>query len=198
MFTIPKSTVQAAIKCAAKKDVRFYLQSVCVDVASNGDVHIISTDGTVLFASLIAAPNVNWTSDKQSGPFQILIPYDAAVLACKAKQPMLALAALPDGRYTLGDTVFAPVDGKFPDWRRVTRWQESTPAEASDFDFELLVRCSDALRLFFNLPKLNPKLHQFGSSTAFMTGPDMTGFCVAMPMRLEPYFLNVRPFTPAV
>lgn len=196
MITLQKKHLAAALKCAPKKDIRYHLVGVCLDVATNGDVHLVGTDGHVMFAGLVPAPNVQWTGDAQKGPFQIIIPRDAAALALKSKTDALMLTAMPDGRYMLGDVVFFPVDGTYPDWRRVATWPANATPAPGNYNPDLLATASDAVRTWHDCKY--PVLHQFGLDRAIMTGADMTGFCVVMPMRIDADDLAVRPFTAAV
>ena len=197
MITIQKHHLAAALKCAPKKDIRYYMVGVCLDVATNGDVHLVGTDGHVMFAGLIPAPNVQWTGDAQKGSFQIIIPRDTVALAVKGAKPdTVTLTAMPDGRYMLGDVVFSPVDGKYPDWRRVCAWPENVAPAPGHFNPDLLAIAADAVRTWHDCKY--PVLHQFGRDRAIMTGTDMTGFCVVMPMRVDDDQTCVRPFTAAV
>lgn len=201
MFTLPTSAIKAAIHCAAKKDIRHYLNGVLIECAINGDVHIVSTDGSMLFAGLICAPDVQWI-DKQSGPFRIIVPIDAAKLAAKSKSQVLTLTALPDGRYSLGDVIFTAVDGVFPDWRRVSvlpaviETREKLP---SQFNPDLLVSCRDALHEWHGEIKKvqNVYLYQSDTNAGVMVGADMTAFCIIMPMREHTLPQGVMPFTPS-
>lgn len=199
MLTFTKAQLSAAIPTMAKKDVRFYLMGALIECCTNGDVHIVSTDGCVLFAGLIPAPYVKWSSEAQKGPWRMIIPRDALVSALKAKKPTLDLVAMPDGRYLLGDTLFTPVDGTFPDWRRVSvpRQVLDTRGEvAGQFDPDLTSAARDALKVWFDGgKKFAPHLHQHGTHSAVMTGDNMTAYCIVMPWRSND--ADIRPFTPS-
>lgn len=199
MISIQKDQLAAALHCTPKKDVRYYLVGVLLEVASNGDVHVVSTDGHCLFAGLIAAPNVQWTGEAQRGPWAMIIPRDTVAAALKECKGTVTLAALPDGRYTLGSQVFAPVDGKYPDWRRVSPSAQTIDERGEvpgQYNPDLLVRCRDALKAWFKGgPLFSPYLHAHGTHAGVMTGDDMTAYCVVMPWRADG--AGVRPFTPA-
>lgn len=198
MLNINTNQLKAAIHCAATKDVRFYLMGVHIEICANGDVHIVSTDGNVLFAGLVCAPNVQWTDSPQKGPWSMIIPLDAIKAAVKTKNQTISLTAMPDGRYMLGDRVFSPVDGKFPDWRRVAVSVESREEKPGQFNLDFLTRARDALGEWFGAKKrAGWYVHQAGEANAIMTGDDMTAFCVVMPMRASTMQPDVRPFTPA-
>lgn len=201
MLTINTNQLKAAIHCAAAKDVRFYLQGVHLEVCSNGDVHIVSTDGNVLFAGLICAPNAQWTDTPQKCPWSMILPLDVVKAAVKTKAPGVTLTAMPDGRYMLADRVFAPVDGKFPDWRRVipsNHELDSCEAKPAQFNPDLLTAARDALNEWFGSKKPTGRfVRQRGEQAAVMTGDDMTAVCIVMPLREKTMLPDVRPFTPA-
>ena len=117
MITFPRSALRAAVHCAATKTVRSYLMGVHIECAASGDVHIVSTDGHVLFAGKICAPNVVWTGEPQKGPWRMTLPLDVVKRECKGKGSV-DLVSVSDS-YRLGDTMFKPIDGVYPDWRRV-------------------------------------------------------------------------------
>lgn len=196
MLTFKKSQLRAAMHCAAKKDVRYYFVGVYFECASNGDMHIVGCDGHTLFAGLIPAPYVQWTGVPQVGPWSMIIPLDTVKSELKAdKHSIIDLVAMPDGRYMLGSTVFAPVDGSYPDWRRVARWPDAAP-EAGQYDPDLLVQVNSAVKEWFEGgSKWTGYLHQFGTSSAVYTGDNMTGFSIIMPYRANDS--GIRPFTPA-
>lgn len=143
MLQILTNQLKAAVLMAATKDVRHYINSVCIQVDEDGEVHIKSTDGTVAFEDV--APN---KCESQKGPFEIIIPLDAAKVAAKTKGPVVQLCALTGGKYQIADTVFAPIDGRFPDTDRIfARRDSSFDNTVAHYDFDLLARCQLAMRL---------------------------------------------------
>lgn len=118
--------IAAAVHTAGTADRRPYLNAVYVE----GRV-IVSTDGTVL--SAYRGPE----SAEYLPPF--LIPLGAAKLIAKLKPAEVEAAALPDGRVDVGGVVFKPVEGVFPDWRRVVRPADTGPRTAQ-LDPELLAK----------------------------------------------------------
>lgn len=142
MLQILTNQLKAAVMMAATKDVRYYLKGVCIMVKEDGSVHIKATDGFVAFEDV--APNKCQT---QKGPFSIIIPLDAAKIAAKTKGSVVQLSAHSDGKYLIADTVFAPLDGRFPDTDRVfARRDSSLDNTVAHYDFELLARCQLAMR----------------------------------------------------
>ena len=195
MLTIKTHQLKAATHTAAVKDIRFYLKGVLIERCTNGDVHIVSTDGACLFAGLIADPVVDCS---QVGPWRMIIPIDAVKTACKTKNPVITLVPMPDGRYTLGDVVFTPVDGTFPDWRMVAHYPsiEAQPVAPSMLDPELMCKAFDAVRTWHGLRSdALPAYVQRGESCTVVHGPDCTGFVIVMPYRTK--IDTATPFTPA-
>lgn len=142
MLQILTNQIKAAVMMAATKDVRYYLNGVCISVMEDGAVHIRATDGLVAFEDV--APN---KCETQKGPFSIIIPLDTAKVAAKTKGPVVQLSALPDGKYLIADMIFAPLDGRFPDTDRIFAQRESSfDNTVAHYDFELLARCQLAMR----------------------------------------------------
>ena len=110
---IQSNLIRAAAECAAEKDVRFYLNGVCIEYTASDDrVWIIGTNGHTLFAAWQAVDPVNES-------FKVLIP---TKMASKIKSKSIDVS--PDGTV---QTFFDGTIGSFktdipdyyPDWRRV-------------------------------------------------------------------------------
>jgi DNA polymerase III sliding clamp (beta) subunit (PCNA family) len=143
MLQITTNSLKAAITMAAVKDVRYFLNGVFVGVTEDGAVHVKATDGIVAFEDVMPTK-----CETQKGPFSIIIPLDSAKLVAKSKSPTVTLSALHDGKYALGDVIFTPIDGVFPDTDRVFAARDSKyDATMAHYDFELLARCQIAMRL---------------------------------------------------
>lgn len=146
--TIKTSTLKAATHCMAKKDIRYYLCGVLL-AFKHGAVNrleVVSTDGHCM--SAFSEP-LEYTDNPQTADFEFIIPDSAVKLALKGagKRHELTIESLPDGRYALGDTIFVPIDGKFPDYRRVIPINDVKPSETPlQFDAELLLKGQTALR----------------------------------------------------
>lgn len=136
-ITLDHSVVKALLICAAKQDVRYYLKGVCVDARANGDVVLVTTDGHRMLAYPVATDAI-----EALAPGQYIIPREAleAVKPCKAGRVTLPITIeivtapdMPDetrpgvtikGKTSITVTgatsaVTAPIDGTYPDWRRV-------------------------------------------------------------------------------
>lgn len=104
--TIKTQHIAAALHTAATLDVRYYLNGVFVDSRV-----IVSTDGHCLSAYL------GEECDSYLSPF--IIPRDAAKLIGKLKCAKAEVTTMPDGCIDIGGIVFKPLDGTFPNYRRV-------------------------------------------------------------------------------
>lgn len=184
MIELQKSHLAAALECAAPKDVRFYLNGVLLEVCASGDVHLVTTDGAVLFAGLL--PQAETTIPKGTA---LIIPRDVVARECKGTHPSsVQLTAAADG-YRLGSTVFTPIDGHFPDWRLVASAAAKIVGQegaTGQFDPRLLARARQALALWHRgRASWMGFLHHNGTDNAVMTGDDDTAFCIVSPHRVQ-------------
>jgi len=178
MLTLKKSQLKAASLHSGVKDIRYYLNGVCLMV--NGVdpvvVHLAATNGHTLF---LGHADVVWTDEPQKGDWQIIIPADAikTALAGNRKQSLITLSALPDGRYSLGDVIFSPIDGKFPDIDRVISNELS--GEIGQYNPDLLKTCADSIAAWNNEKMCSePLLHNGTGGAQYRTHGAV---CVVMP-----------------
>ena len=193
MLMIPTHKLAAAIPCAATKDIRYYLNSVHLEITSNGTLHIISTNGHSLFAGKVDNPD--WLKEAPAGGFSITIPLDVVKAATKSKDKALTLEALENGRYILGDHMFTAMGGTYPDWRRVAKLVEGEE-QPSQFNPDYLVACTKALKTWNNeKATFMPYVHSRGDSAGAITGTSDDAFCILMPVRVQK-IARFEPFIP--
>ncbi|WP_336152156.1 hypothetical protein [Acinetobacter sp. 99] len=151
--TVKYSHLQAALPFAAKNDVRFYLTGVLVN-----DGMIAATNG---HAALIC------DSDDAQG-LEIIIPRLAIESLIKklGKNPMHDVITISqiDKEFWLMDykndvfEMFKPIDGKFPDIKRVDVSKPTQPPSGFvhyNFDYiNLFIKCAKSLNVAF--PKFFP------------------------------------------
>lgn len=122
---IPMQVLDAATFCAAKNDVRFYLNGVAINKG-----HIVSTDGHRAFACKIDGLDEN---------ISLIIPTEAikafikkvpsknrkghCVISIDPKARQGKISNIPLQAHEL----FIPIDGKFPDWQRI--FPKDVPSE---------------------------------------------------------------------
>ncbi|CUJ80938.1 hypothetical protein [Achromobacter sp. 2789STDY5608628] len=120
-----RAALKAALRIAAKKDIRYYLNGVSIE-ADSECTRLIATDGHSMLILQHQADN------QVDGPVSLIVPGDIVrqVIAGPAKglqRVMLDLCPEGAGIWSipllhLGDRTrltFAQIAGKFPDWRRV-------------------------------------------------------------------------------
>lgn len=152
MIYIQRNALKAVSLFKAVKDVRYYLNGVCVK-ASPTETRLIATDGHTL-----AVHRQQFSNDRYLP--ELIIPSDTVktVLAWKsvnkacADMPMeLTITSDTEARITWqGDkiAVFKPIDGKFPDYTRVI--PESLTGETAQFNPDYIARCQRARECFGN------------------------------------------------
>jgi DNA polymerase-3 subunit beta len=197
-ITIDHSIIKALLICAAKQDIRYYLKGVCVDARANGDVVLVATDGHRLLAYPVAVDNI-----EALAPGEYIIPRETleAVKPAKAGRTTLPIhidiTTEPDqpdpervgvtikGKTSITVTgatsaVTAPIDGKFPDWRRII--PASTSGEIAQFNADYVSGFGDVCKLLGG--SYGPYINHNGTAPSVVTNlPGALG--LIMPMRLE-------------
>ena len=111
MYTIPSAKLAAVALAASNEKGRDYLHGVFIE-ATPSHVTMTATNGHILLTARHDAETPDVVS------FSIIIPSDIITLALRSKTPEVALSA-DDAGYKLGNISFQPIDGVYPDWRRV-------------------------------------------------------------------------------
>jgi DNA polymerase-3 subunit beta len=113
---IATDLLKAALLCASSEESRYYLRGVHLSTSG----HLVTTDGHRMFvARLTEAPAAD-----------VIIPYSDVQAALK-----LAGARAQDIEVTadrIHSIAYTPVDGTFPDWRRVVPTGEELPSGKPD------------------------------------------------------------------
>lgn len=136
--------IAAAIHTSANNHSRHSLNGVLVDSRV-----IVSTDNHCASAYL------GNTCDEYLPPF--IIPTEAAKLIAKLKCPLVEATVLPDGRIDVGGVVFKPVDGQFPDYRRIFAGKAVTKAHKLQFNPEQVIKfqkIAQVLKAPYTIPYL--------------------------------------------
>lgn len=106
---LPVDLLKAALVCSSVESYRYYLNGVCITPTG----HVVSTDGHRMFVGRYTGA---------SGEGELIIPNAAikkALVGHKTSEINLVDARKDGGTCSLGDINFTPVDGKFPDWKRI-------------------------------------------------------------------------------
>lgn len=111
---IATDLLKAALICASSEESRYYLRGV--HLATSG--HMVTTDGHRMFvARLTDRPAVD-----------VIVPYDAVQAALKMAGARAKEIDIDLATNRIGQIQYTPVDGTFPDWRRVVPTGEETPS----------------------------------------------------------------------
>lgn len=168
IITIPTDVLRAALICASTEQSRYYLNGVYVDPQG----YLVSTDGHRLFCGKIDVSDVpaftGW-----------IIPSDVIKRALAGnKYP--ALTITPN---QCGDISCAPVDGTFPDWRRVIPTGDLSGVTAQ-FNPVYVADMGKIGKLLGGKASLTVHIHHNGESPAGVTFPAYANaFAVLMPIR---------------
>jgi len=199
-LTIEHNIIKALLIVASKQDVRYYLKGVLIDVRAQ-DVTMVTTNGAVL----LSVPYLgDVEGDRVVG--QWIIPREAleAVKPCKAGRTVLPItveiipgAQTPDPERP-GVTIKAtdtitiagatttttkPVDGRYPDWRRVM--PAAASLEVAQFDPALVATFGDVHALLSGSTKSKPVVHHNGRGGALVSGLGRDALGVIMPLRVD-------------
>lgn len=176
-ITVKTSALFAALECSAKKDLRYYLQGINIQITKPFTGMVYGTDGHILFAGQLLYEGA------VDVPLNLIIPTDAVKrLDKKAEFTELEF----DGQnYMLGGARFVPVDGRYPDIGRVIpQIDNSTEQAPGTYNPDLLVRGRAALSLYLGVkPKDTFNFIQRGNDSAVMHSGVNTCVVVIMPMR---------------
>jgi hypothetical protein len=176
-ITFKTSALFAALECAAKKDIRYYLQGINIQITKDAVGMVYGTDGHILFAGQLPYDGA------VDVPLNLIIPTDAVKrLDKKAEFTELEF----DGQnYLLGGARFVPVDGRYPDIGRVIPdIQYNTEQTPGTYNPDLLVRGRAALAMYLSVkPKDTFNFIQRGSDSAVMHAGTNECLVVIMPMR---------------
>lgn len=141
-LTLPRAAIRAALCFAATQDARYYLNGVLFEVHHDA-VHLVATTGHMLGALRIdAAGTVEDIAP--SGAFEMIVPREALEKIGPSKRgdpAHVTLTPTENGqKYEIRDGAsrveFAPIDAKFPDWRRVTCPVAPGPRIACQFNID--------------------------------------------------------------
>lgn len=197
-ITIDHSVIKALLICVPKIDVRYYLKGVAVDARADGTVVLVATDGHRMLCYPVAVENV-----EAPAPGEYIIPRELleAVKPAKAGRTTLPIHVsidtapdMPDperagvtikGRTSITitgatTTVGAPIDGKYPDYRRII--PASTSGEAAQYQPDYIAGFGDICKLLGG--KYGPYINYNGNACAVVS--NLPGaFGLLMPMRMD-------------
>jgi hypothetical protein len=200
-ITLKTSVLRAALLCSAKKDIRYYLQGICISINHPEVAMVYGTNGHILFAG--QSP-IEVIEEPEAYGFQIIIPSDT-IKAIDKKSEFIDLETIDGGAkdyYLLGNARFQAIDARYPDISRVVPARDAfSELKISYFDPELLVKGNEALAMFYGAKKgkVFPLL-QRGDYSGVIHNHANDALVVVMPMRnesgtyrgLNPDFMQVQ------
>ena len=127
IITLTNKQVKALLACAAKNDVRYYLNSILIDNSGDNGCIVVATDGPVLLAG-----NPLNLEYPEHGKW--IVPRDILELALKtkAKDFFIEVGTSPSG--SINNLPFTCIDGVFPPWRQVL--SDATEHVPSDTEYQ--------------------------------------------------------------
>lgn len=150
-ISIEPGVIKALIIASAKNDIRYYLKGVLVEVRAE-HATLVACDGHILLAVPLPADAIE--GERIVGDYIIPRSLLESVKPCKIGRTVLPLALeISASVGAQGQSVFSltlkgsihvtdkPVDGRFPDWRRVI--PETASGEIAQFDARLVSRFGD-------------------------------------------------------
>lgn len=198
MLVLSRNKLKACLVCAAKADTRYYLNGVYLEKTPDGMLHYVSTDGHRLFAGRVQKPH--WAGREPDGLWSMIIPRDVVERVTKGRHSTDAIELKPYGAksYTLEDVIFTPVEGKFPDWRRVIPRIDAAREEShAMFNWSYLTDADKALAAWYDVKKHNGYVYMYGDESGLVTGLDSEAFVVVMPLPQAGFTGPRIPFTPS-
>ena len=171
--------LKAAALCASSEETRYYLKGVFVELSDCG-LLAVATDGHRL---LVARPEYNAAGPNEPR-FGIIIPLEVIARLKLVKHAFMGDLVCEAGAWRLeydGLSIgFKPVDGTFPDWRRVV--PKETNGETSQFNAAYLVAFAKASKIMGG--DTRPAVAYNGEGPALVTlQADIEAFGVLMPYR---------------
>lgn len=206
-ITLTRAQLRAALIFAAEKDVRYYLNGICLEVGECGDARLVATDGHRLAVLAIG-------DHPDAVPGEYLIPRDVLKPVKRASRATGADVSLQidGGRVVVasGADIIAGgllIDGKFPDWQRVCPDPETMSGEPGCYNAAYLADIRAALIELGDKYPVFEMIPQGQTGPALMIDPVRQLMVATMPIRgngfvptrgARDHFLPRRPVFSAV
>jgi hypothetical protein len=176
--------LRAAAQAASTDRARYYLNGVLVEISARQAIYV-ATDGHVLFACRDPLGEDEPDNDLVGN---WIVP-TATITLAKIDKKLSPAAVLEGGdagsrlilRTASGDLEFSPVDGTFPDWRRIVP-REVERADPIQFDPARLARLWKAGAIV-GAPE--PPLAPNGGGPALVLYADNNAVGLIMPLRCD-------------
>lgn len=178
-------TLKAVSLCSSKEETRYYIKGVFLEISKRATIYV-ATDGHKMLAVNEELPDSE-PDNTLIGKFIIPIASCSPFKADKRDTGMMVLSE-DQGRmlrfnYANQSHGFEPIDGTYPDWRRVLPSQypdEGNGMEGVTFDTSYLDMFAKASKL---LGLSKPKWFPNGGAPCWVSLGDEKALGVIMPMR---------------
>lgn len=180
-FTMPARQLKALAISASKDDVRYYLKGIAFDFTGTHPV-AVSTDGHRLLAIKIDIP-VEQTPTRDMKKSYI-VPLDAIQSLKTKKFDEITITIRDDETYSLSnngtETSGRLIEGRFPDWRKVTPTEVS--GEPGQYQADYI---GDFGKISTLLDAKYPTISHNGDKGPALINLTDDSFGVLMPFRAE-------------
>jgi DNA polymerase-3 subunit beta len=182
-ITVNADMLRAALLCTSAEETRYYLNGVFVDPAGK----LVSTDGHRMFVGAIDLASDNTDDNPAPGSFTGWIICRDVLKRALAGHKLPTITIAPD---RVGDIACKPIDGTFPDWRRVVPSEitgtvaQFNPAYVADMGKIGLLLQGKPRRGYSSGTALSAHIHHNGEGPAGVTFPGVEdAYAVLMPIR---------------
>ena len=144
MITISKTALKAVSRFASKSDIRYYFVGVLVE-ANETETRLVATDGHTMLVHRTPAENTHcWTGIVPLDTVQAILKHKTASKRVDVPIELHETASQHELRidYSGQAFIFRPVDGQFPDYRRVI--PQKITGKPACYQPEYLQRVQDA------------------------------------------------------
>lgn len=172
MIEIKSGALNAMLNLSGKKDIRYYLNGVLVQVHENR-LRLVATDGHVMgiYQDEIASDD----------SFQIVIPNEIISKLDKKQNNILTNA---DGVWKIDNISFAPIDGQYPDYMRVLP-REPLTKEMAQFNPDFITRFHKVAKGFGFKAGLLGITHNGQNAALVDIGMPLNFVGIMMPLRSD-------------
>ncbi len=192
MFTLSISadSLKALALCASKSDVRHYLNGVCVDLTTEGRVHLLTTDGH----RMLIVGNAKLEGERVNGRYILPIEAIKGIKAERHNPVSIEIVPASDnvsesaGTFTIRGKLTTTgdlIEGRYPEWQRVMPQRRElsgeTPCEVGHFNLGFLGDYGRAGEL---LGCKHPYLVHNGPNHSAYVYLGANAFGIVMPMRI--------------
>ena len=183
-LTIAHDVIKALLMIASKKDIRYYLMGVLIDVRAS-DVTLVATDGCVMLAVPVEEADIE---ERTIGQFIIDRAMLDVIKPMKVGRDSLPITIGEEGACSVQGATTASgklVDGRYPDWRRVMPAMCS--GEAGQYDPAYYGLWGDVRALLTGSKgKAHPVIHQNGrAGCARVSHLGRGAIGIMMPLRTD-------------